>query len=88
MGEVNFQSMESKKTPGLFLAGEILDLDGPIGGFNFQAAWSTGHTAGCISKVVGTRVVGTFHVPQLFSSFLERVEANEKRSRMKISGWH
>ena len=46
LGEVNFQSMESKKTPGLFLAGEILDLDGPIGGYNFQAAWSTGHTAG------------------------------------------
>ncbi len=46
LGEVNFQSMQSRKVDGLFLAGEILDLDGPIGGFNFQAAWSTGHTAG------------------------------------------
>jgi predicted Rossmann fold flavoprotein len=46
VGEVNFQDMQSRKQPGLFLAGEILDLDGPIGGFNFQAAWSTGHTAG------------------------------------------
>lgn len=46
LGEVNFQTMESRKHPGLYLAGEILDLDGPIGGFNFQAAWSTGHTAG------------------------------------------
>ena len=46
LGEVNFQDMQSRKQPGLFLAGEILDLDGPIGGFNFQAAWSTGHTAG------------------------------------------
>ena len=46
LGEVNFQDMQSRKTPGLFFAGEILDLDGPIGGFNFQAAWSTGHTAG------------------------------------------
>ncbi|MEQ1826117.1 MAG: NAD(P)/FAD-dependent oxidoreductase [Pirellula sp.] len=46
LGEVNFQDMQSRKMPGLFLAGEILDLDGPIGGFNFQAAWSTGHTAG------------------------------------------
>ncbi|MBU6175668.1 MAG: NAD(P)/FAD-dependent oxidoreductase, partial [Planctomycetes bacterium] len=42
----NFQDMQSRKQPGLFLAGEILDLDGPIGGFNFQAAWSTGHAAG------------------------------------------
>lgn len=46
LGEVNFQDMQSRIQPGLFLAGEILDLDGPIGGYNFQAAWSTGHTAG------------------------------------------
>ena len=46
LGEVNVQDMQSKKQPGLFFAGEILDLDGPIGGFNFQAAWSTGHAAG------------------------------------------
>lgn len=46
LGEVNFQDMQSRKQPGLYFAGEILDLDGPIGGYNFQAAWSTGHTAG------------------------------------------
>lgn len=46
LDEVSFQDMQSRKQPGLFFAGEILDLDGPIGGFNFQAAWSTGHTAG------------------------------------------
>ncbi len=46
LGEVNFQDMQSRKMPGLFFAGEILDLDGPIGGYNFQAAWSTGHAAG------------------------------------------
>lgn len=46
LNEINFQKMESKIVPGLHLAGEILDLDGPIGGYNFQAAWSTGHTAG------------------------------------------
>jgi len=38
--------MESKLVAGLFLAGEVLDLDGPIGGYNFQAAWSTGWLAG------------------------------------------
>jgi predicted Rossmann fold flavoprotein len=46
LNEVNFQDMQSRKTPGLYFAGEILDLDGPIGGYNFQAAWSTGHAAG------------------------------------------
>ena len=38
--------MASKPTPGLHLAGEILDVDGRIGGFNFQWAWATGHLAG------------------------------------------
>jgi predicted Rossmann fold flavoprotein len=44
--EVDSRSLESKLMPGLFLAGEVLDLDGPIGGYNFQAAWSTGWLAG------------------------------------------
>jgi predicted Rossmann fold flavoprotein len=43
--EVNSQTMESRLVGGLFLAGEILDIDGPIGGYNFQAAFSTGHLA-------------------------------------------
>ncbi len=46
LSEVDSKTMESRLVPGLYLAGEILDLDGPIGGYNFQAAWSTGHTAG------------------------------------------
>lgn len=46
LSEVNPQTMESKMVPGLYLAGEILNLDGPIGGFNFQAAFSTGHLVG------------------------------------------
>lgn len=40
------RTMESKKTKGLFFAGEVLDLDGPTGGYNLQACWSTGFTAG------------------------------------------
>ena len=44
--EVDSRTMESKLQKGLYLAGEILDLDGPIGGYNFQAAWSTGWLAG------------------------------------------
>ncbi|HET8858409.1 NAD(P)/FAD-dependent oxidoreductase [Marivirga sp.] len=41
LGDVNMQSMESRKCPGLFFAGEVLDIDGVTGGFNFQAAWTT-----------------------------------------------
>ncbi|HEY9089610.1 MAG TPA: NAD(P)/FAD-dependent oxidoreductase, partial [Anaerolineaceae bacterium] len=44
--EVQFKTMESRVTPGLYLAGELLDIDGITGGFNFQAAWTTGWIAG------------------------------------------
>ena len=46
LDEVDSRTMQSTLTPGLYFAGEILDLDGPIGGYNFQAAWSTGWLAG------------------------------------------
>jgi predicted Rossmann fold flavoprotein len=44
--EVNFKTMESKIVPGLYFAGEILDIDGITGGFNFQSAWTTAYLAG------------------------------------------
>jgi predicted Rossmann fold flavoprotein len=44
--EVNFKTMESRITPRLYFAGELLDVDGITGGFNFQAAWTTGWIAG------------------------------------------
>ena len=46
LSEINFKTMESKKCPGLFFAGEVLDIDGVTGGFNFQSAWTTGWLAG------------------------------------------
>lgn len=46
LGEVDPKTMESKKCPGLFFAGEILDIDGYTGGFNLQASWATGRAAG------------------------------------------
>ncbi len=52
LSEVDSRTMESKKQPGLFIAGELLDLDGPIGGYNFQAAFSTGWLAG---RTAGSR---------------------------------
>jgi len=44
--EVDFRTMESRLCPGLHFAGELLDIDGVTGGFNFQAAWTTGWLAG------------------------------------------
>jgi predicted Rossmann fold flavoprotein len=46
LAEIDYRTMESRKTPRLYLAGEMLDCDGRIGGFNFQWAWATGHLAG------------------------------------------
>ena len=44
--EINFKTMRSRITPNLYFAGELLDIDGITGGFNFQAAWTTGWIAG------------------------------------------
>lgn len=46
LSEVNFKTMESKLLPGLYFAGEVLDIDAITGGFNFQAAWTGGWIAG------------------------------------------
>lgn len=46
LDEVDFHTMHSRLVPGLYLAGEILDIDGLTGGFNFQSAWTTGWLAG------------------------------------------
>ncbi len=45
-GSLNPKTLESKDHPGLFFAGEVLDVDGITGGFNFQSAWTTGYVAG------------------------------------------
>ena len=41
LDEIDFRRMESKKHPGLHFAGEVLDIDGITGGYNFQSAWTT-----------------------------------------------
>ena len=46
LDEVDFKTMQSRLVPGLFFAGEVLDIDGLTGGFNFQNAWTTGWLAG------------------------------------------
>lgn len=44
--EVSSKTMESQKSPGLYFIGEVLDVTGQLGGFNFQWAWASGHAAG------------------------------------------
>ena len=44
--EINPYTMESRLVPGLYICGEILDVDGDCGGFNLQWAWSSGYIAG------------------------------------------
>ncbi|MEJ7658989.1 MAG: NAD(P)/FAD-dependent oxidoreductase [Hymenobacter sp.] len=44
--KLNLKTMQSRRVPGLYFAGEVLDIDGITGGFNFQAAWTTGFLAG------------------------------------------
>ena len=46
LNQIDFQSMESKAVEGMFFAGEVMDIDGITGGFNFQAAWTTAWIAG------------------------------------------
>ncbi|HSV85906.1 MAG TPA: NAD(P)/FAD-dependent oxidoreductase, partial [Levilinea sp.] len=46
LNEVDFTTMESRVCRGLYLAGEVLDIDGLTGGFNLQSAWTTGWIAG------------------------------------------
>lgn len=48
LNSVNMKTMESKHVPGLYFAGEVLDIDAVTGGYNFQAAWTTGYIAGQI----------------------------------------
>jgi predicted flavoprotein YhiN len=54
--EIDPKTMASRVCPGLYLVGEILDVDGRIGGFNFQWAWSSGWVAGrAIAAASGLR---------------------------------
>ena len=50
ISEVDSKTMQSRIIANLFFAGEILDLDGPTGGYNLQICWSTGYAAGTYSS--------------------------------------
>ena len=51
--QIDPRTMESKQVPGLYFAGEIIDVDGYTGGFNLQIAWSTGYAAGMAQQKEG-----------------------------------
>ena len=59
--EIDFRTLASRRCPGLYVVGEALDVDGVTGGFNFQAAWTTGWLAGNAAAMAGGdgRVSGT-----------------------------
>jgi predicted Rossmann fold flavoprotein len=59
LAEVRLETMESRICPGLHLAGEILDVDGRIGGFNFQWAWASGFVAGSAAAAAAVGVSTT-----------------------------
>jgi predicted Rossmann fold flavoprotein len=63
LGEIDPATMESRVCPGLFLVGEILDVDGRIGGFNFQWAWSSAYLAGQALGVRARDAVGRLRTP-------------------------
>jgi predicted flavoprotein YhiN len=56
LDNINPQTMESKYCRGLYFAGEVLDIDGVTGGFNFQNAWTSGYIAG---KHIGRQQIKT-----------------------------
>jgi predicted Rossmann fold flavoprotein len=59
LAEVRLETMESRICPGLYLAGEALDVDGRIGGFNFQWAWASGFVAGTASAAAAASIATT-----------------------------
>ena len=59
LSEVDPRTMESRRAPGLYLCGEVLDAFGPIGGYNFCWAWATGKAAGESAAETATAVPGT-----------------------------
>ncbi|MDB0002269.1 NAD(P)/FAD-dependent oxidoreductase [Salibacteraceae bacterium] len=51
LNNIEVTSMQSKKLPGVYFCGEVMDIDGVTGGFNFQAAWTTGWIAGKLKSI-------------------------------------
>jgi predicted Rossmann fold flavoprotein len=59
LGEVHPRTMESRRHPGLYICGEVLDAFGPVGGYNFYWAWATGRAAGLGAAAAGVTRTST-----------------------------
>jgi len=64
ISEISLGTMESKKQPNLFFAGEVLNVDGVTGGFNFQNAWTGGYIAG--TSIATLALTSNLQEPQSF----------------------
>ena len=62
---IDFKTMQSTEVPGLYFAGEVLDIDGITGGYNFQAAWTTGFLLGSCCSIYSLKCVITTRKPML-----------------------
>jgi predicted flavoprotein YhiN len=62
LAEVDPRTLESRRCPGLYLCGEVLDAFGPIGGYNFVWAWATGRAAGLAAGSTGSKRFDTGRV--------------------------
>src|SRR5690606_39501930 len=78
LGEVHPATMESRRHPGLFLCGEVLDAFGPIGGYNFMWAWATGRAAG-IGDRKSTRL-NSSHVKISYAVFCLKKKTSDATS--------
>jgi predicted Rossmann fold flavoprotein len=63
--EIDPATMQSKRLPGLYFAGEVMDVDAYTGGFNLQIAWSTGHLAGTSAAAAGVLAANTTNLPEI-----------------------
>jgi predicted Rossmann fold flavoprotein len=86
LDEVDFKTMQSRLVPGLYLAGEMLDIDGLTGGFNFQAAWTTGWLAG--GCAAASQPGGSLAVPGTRKSIGCGLRINDTISACLRSGSH
>ncbi len=80
LSEISFKTMESKKMPGLYFAGEVMDVDGPTGGYNLQAAFSTTRLAvAAVGKRLGKKGYPETRAPEPRYSSRKRAPSRQRR---------
>ena len=92
VGEIDPKTMGSKKVPGLFFAGELIDVDAYTGGFNLQIAWATGRAAGgkappgsAWGRTWGSRGLSTVGPERRINQILERNKKCRKKALLSTA---